>query len=147
MASQTPPQVDQQIAEFLLQAKRQLQRGDMEGASASLTSALEHDPAHPYALHYLGLLHQQQGRHDEALRLLRESYQGVRHDPVAGFNFATILLQQAHYGEAVEPLEHALSLRPGYDDAKLQLGVVAFKLGDLNQAAAAFRSEIGRAHV
>lgn len=144
MASQTPPQVDQQIAEFLLQAKRQLQRGDMEGASASLTSALEHDPAHPYALHYLGLLHHQQGRHDEALRLLRESYQGVRHDPVAGFNFATILLQQAHYGEAVEPLEHALSLRPGYDDAKLQLGVVAFKLGDLNQAAAAFRSVIDR---
>ncbi len=137
MASNTPPP---QIAQWLLQAKRQLQRGDMAGACASLKSVLDHAPAHPYALHYMGLLRQQQGQHDEAHRLLCEAYKGVRHDPVACFNFATVLLQQARYGEAVEPLQHALSLRPDYDDAKLQLGVISFKLGDLNQAAAAFRS-------
>jgi predicted O-linked N-acetylglucosamine transferase (SPINDLY family) len=142
MPSQTPPQVAREVAERLLIAKRQLQQGDMDGAWASLRSVLDFAPAHPYAMHYMGLLCHQRGRHGEALRLLRESYQGVRHDPVACFNFATILLEQARFGEAVEPLRHALSLRTDYDDAKLQLGVVSFKLGDLSQAAAAFHSVI-----
>lgn len=144
MASNTPPQTAQQtaqqIAEWLLQAKRQLQQGDMDGACASLKSVLGLAPAHPHALHTMGLLRQRQGQHDEAHRLLCEAYEGVRHDPVACFNFATVLLQQLRYGEAVEPLQHALSLRPDYGDAKLQLGVVFFKLGHLNQAAGAFRS-------
>jgi len=137
MASNTPPE---EIVQWLLQAKRQLQRGDPEGACASLEAILAHDAVHPYARHYLGMVRHQQGRPDEAYRLLRAAYPGVRHDPVACFNHATVLLQQARYGEAAEPLDRAVSLRPDYVDAKLQLGVVSFRLGELTKAAAAFRS-------
>ncbi|MDX1575114.1 MAG: tetratricopeptide repeat protein, partial [Kiloniellales bacterium] len=134
------PQVAPEIAEGLRHAKRQLQEGDTAAADASLTALLAREPGQPHALHLLGLLRNQQGEQDEALRLLREADPGVRHDPVACFNFATVLLQQARYREALEPLEHALALRPDYDDAALQLGVVSFRLGDLKRAAAAFRS-------
>jgi protein O-GlcNAc transferase len=137
MASNNPPD---EIAQGLLQAKRQLRHGDPDGAGASLEAVLEHHPAHPYAMHYLGMARHQQGRHDEAYRLLEAAYPGVRHDPVACFNHATVLLQQARFAEAVEPLERAVSLRPDYVDAKLQLGVVSFKLGELTKAAAAFRT-------
>jgi predicted O-linked N-acetylglucosamine transferase (SPINDLY family) len=142
MARPSPPKIAPQTAERLLHAKRQLQQGDMAGAAASLTSILAHEPGQPNALHYLGLLRHQQGAHEEALRLLREADPGVRHEPVACFNFATVLVQQARYHEALGPLEQALSLRPDYDDATLQLGVVSFKLGDLKRAAAAFRSVV-----
>jgi predicted O-linked N-acetylglucosamine transferase (SPINDLY family) len=142
MARQSPPKIAPQTAERLLHAKRQLQQGDIAGADASLTRILAHEPGQANALHYLGLLRHQQGAHEEALRLLREADPQVRHEPVACFNFATVLVQQARYQDALGPLEQALSLRPDYDDAVLQLGVVSFKLGDLKRAAAAFRSVV-----
>lgn len=141
MADQPPPD---EIAQRLAQARRRLRDGDLGGAAASLEQALAGAPANPQAVYLLGLVRHQQGRPDEAVGLLREAYPGVRHDPVACFNIATVLLQQARYAEAVEPLERAVSLRPGYDDAELQLGVVAFKSGDLAKAAAVFRALLER---
>lgn len=141
MAGDTP---SDEIARGLAEARRRLQEGDPDGAEARLTALLHRAPGHPYATYYLGLARHQQGRHDEACRLLRDAYDGVRHDPVACFNTATVLLQQARYGEAVAPLEQAVKLRPDYLDAELQLGVVAFKLGELSKAAALFRSVLER---
>jgi len=141
MADQHPPD---EIAQRLAQARRRLRDDDLGGAAASLEWVLAHAPANPQATYYLGLVRHQEGRPDEAVPLLRAAYPGVRHDPVACFNIATVLLQQARYGEAVEPLERAVSLRPGYDDAELQLGVVAFKSGDLAKAAAVFRALLER---
>jgi protein O-GlcNAc transferase len=141
MASDHPPD---QIAQGLVRARRQLQASDFDGAAASLNTVLDRAPAHPYATYYLGLVRHQQGEHEQAYRLLREAYRGVCHDPVACFNTATVLLQQARYGEAAEPLDRAVSLRPDYVDAKVQQGAVAFKLGELNKAAAAFRSVLER---
>ncbi|MDZ7645415.1 MAG: tetratricopeptide repeat protein [Woeseiaceae bacterium] len=53
-----------------------LQRaGRLEAADEIYTAILGREPAHPAALHYLGLVRFQQGRLDEAERLISESLQ------------------------------------------------------------------------
>ncbi len=141
MAARPP---SEEIARGLAEALRRLQAGDAAAAEARLAAVLTRAPGHPYATYYLGLVRHQQGRREEAYRLLRDAYDGVRHDPVACFNTATVLLQQGRAGEAVAPLEQAVALRPDYLDAELQLGVVAFKSGELSKAAAAFRAVLER---
>jgi protein O-GlcNAc transferase len=141
MTARTP---SDETARALAETRRRLQEGDFDGAEASLTALLDRTPGQPYGTYYLGLLRHQQGRHQEACRLLRDAYDGVRQDPIACFNTATVLLQQGRYAEAVAPLEQAVALRPDYLDAELQLGVVAFKLGELDKAAAAFRAVLER---
>ncbi len=49
------------------------QRGDIDAAERAYRHALEREPEHPLALHYLGVALHQRGRHVEALPLLERS--------------------------------------------------------------------------
>ncbi|MCZ6862607.1 MAG: tetratricopeptide repeat protein [Alphaproteobacteria bacterium] len=132
------------LVELLTAVRRQLSSGQLEVAEATLDQVLELAPGHPYGIHYLGLLRHLQNRPGEARRFLRQADQGVRHDAVACFNFATALQEHGLHGEALEPLRHALLLRPDYDDAEVLLGRVYFELGRLDEAVAAFQSVLDR---
>ena len=141
MTDKTEPE---KLRDLLSQARAHLAAGRLDAADSVLAAACDLAPSHPNAIHTLGLLRHQQQRSAEALGLLRQAEPALRTDPMACFNFATVLLQRGHYADAVELLRRALAARADFDDAQLQLGVAYSKLGQNEAAAEAFQGVLAR---
>ena len=69
-----PPQAISQFDEAL----RLHQNGQLAEAEAAYLEILATEPSHPGSLHLLGVIRQQQGRHEEALELVGRAIAGAR---------------------------------------------------------------------
>lgn len=103
---------------------------------------LDADPAHPDALHLLGLLAQQSGDAEEARRLIGRA---IEHRPEAGifhFNLGVVQQSSGLLEEAAASYRSAMIWAPGHVDAYNNLGVVLQGLGRQQEAASAYEDAL-----
>jgi tetratricopeptide (TPR) repeat protein len=113
--------------------------GDFAGAERGYGAALLRDPDHPVALLYLGVLHHDHGRYEEAIRLIRRSIEAHPGEPAAHNHLGIALLAAGDAAQAVRELEQALRIKPDYPDALNNLGNALKTLKRYDEAESAYR--------
>jgi predicted O-linked N-acetylglucosamine transferase (SPINDLY family) len=116
--------------------------GQLADAESLYRKALSIAPAHPSALHYLGLLGFQTGHLVPAEQLLAEAARIAPGDPAVLNNWGIVLAKLGRIPEAKQRFESAVALGPGYADALVNLANVLLDLGDYNGAEARYREAI-----
>ncbi|MDE2235875.1 MAG: sulfotransferase [Gammaproteobacteria bacterium] len=114
-------------------------QGKFSDAEQLLRQALQLNPRHAAAIHYLGLTSHQQGRHDDAETLLRKALELEPNNPVFLGNFAQFLVVTEHPLQAVPIYERWLTLEPKNALIWYQLGTVLQGLEGLDPAAECYR--------
>lgn len=128
-------EVEQRL-EAILQRHR---KGDVEYAYRGYQQVLAQYPEHPTALHYLGLVAQQVGRGDEALRLLRRSSELNPRDPRVFNHLGQIVYAQGRAEEAIGYFKQALAVDPRHADSLNNLANMLKSRGALREAADHYR--------
>ncbi|WP_322049292.1 tetratricopeptide repeat protein [Paraburkholderia sp. J67] len=117
--------------------------GRLDEAQALYRVLIEHDPAQPDALHYLGVARHQQGDHRGALGLMDRALQHAPGDAGCWSNRSLAARALGLHGEAAENLREALRLNPGFADAHNNLALTLCDLGDLAGAVRHCRAALG----
>jgi protein O-GlcNAc transferase len=97
-------------------------QGRLLEAEALYVALLTAEPQNFYALNRLGILKYQCGHLDEAHRLLRAAIARNPHSDRALLNYATVLLAQKRFEDALENCDRALALKPGDPDTLYNRG-------------------------
>jgi predicted TPR repeat methyltransferase len=119
------------------------QRADQLDVSESVyRRVLEVVPEQPDALHFLGVLLHQRGKHGEALELLERAI--ALQPERAGFhqNIGNVLFEMERLTEAARSYERCLELAPDDPAGYNNLGVVRRAQGQPDAAAEAYRKAI-----
>lgn len=122
-----------------LQTALGLQRvGQLREAEAIYRRVLQAAPDHPDALHLLGLMARQEGKHELAVELIGRA---ARLNPVAPvyFNLGNAYQSLGRLDEAAGSFRQALVLNPRYAAALNNLGIVLQQQGNLEGAIDSFR--------
>jgi tetratricopeptide (TPR) repeat protein len=130
------------IAALLERAVADHKAGQLEAAERGYRALLEAAPGQFDALHLLGVLAQQTGRHGEAVALIDRALAVNDLFPVAHFNRSVALQKDGQTEAAIRSLQRAIELKPDYADAHLNLGVAMRRIGRLGEAEKAFRHAI-----
>lgn len=132
---------------MLIDAVEHLREGRIDDAEPLLQSLLERDPQQPDALHFLGVLRHLQGRHDEAVDLIRRSLQVMPDNATAWNNLGNVLLGAGRIGEVADAYEHAVAHAESPGEAVLalnNLGTLRRRLDELERSEAAIRQALAR---
>ena len=86
------------------------------------------------ALHYLGVIHYQQGRYLEALDLIERAVKLMPSHSVSQSNLGNVYQSLNRYEEAIIAYTKSLELNPQFADAYFNLGVVFNSVGTLSRA-------------
>jgi len=113
--------------------------GRLGEAEALYRQILATQPTHTEALHHLGVIAQQVGRHDLAVEWIGKAIVLNPNNPFAHYNLAEACRTIGRPDEAVAALHRALQLKPDYPEAYLNLGVTLAKQGRLDEAMTAYR--------
>jgi tetratricopeptide (TPR) repeat protein len=108
--------------------------GRIAAARAIYERILAADPARADAVQQLGVIAQQEGRHDEAVRLIGEAVRLAPEDAVYRSNLGLALRSLGRHEEAIRELREAVRLDPAYAVAAKNLATLLAEAGD--QAAA-----------
>ena len=121
------------------QGLTQMHAGDIAAAQASLTRAVELDPAYPQAQFNLGVLRYGQGRHRDAIGRFKRALALNPGFVDAYLNLGSTYAALGEFEAALEPWEQLRRIQP--DNAPLihNIGLANARLGRLNEAIAAFR--------
>ncbi|GAA0779888.1 tetratricopeptide repeat protein [Roseibium denhamense] len=93
------------------------QRGDLQAALAAYKEVLSADPEHPDGLHFLGLLHFDAGKSDNAITLIRKSLENNPLNAAAHNNLGNILKLSDQPEEALGAYVRAVELQPRHEEA------------------------------
>lgn len=127
------------IQQLLQVAVRHHQAKDFQSAEAMYRQVLAAHPDHPGALHYLGLLSHQQGRHEAAWELMRRAI-ALRPASANHYcNASPLLLALGRVDEAIGVCRKALSLRPDYPEALNNLAGALYRRQQWPEAIACCR--------
>ncbi len=118
------------------------QRGELDRAEGGYRGALAVTPAHPLALHYLGVVLYQRGRLAEAMPLLERAAAAVPGEPEFQNNLGLALAAADRNGEAVAAYRRALVLKPDHAIASNNLGLALQASNRLPEAIAAYRQAL-----
>ena len=114
----------------------------MQEAERLYRGILRTEQDHFGALHHLGVVQAQQGRFDDAIRLIRRA---LRKNPrsAEGHNDLGVALEGAkRHADAIAPYEQAVLLRPDYAEAWYNLGNALHALGRYEEAALRFEKAV-----
>ena len=125
----------EQLFEAALDAHR---RGDLAEAGRLYRQVLGFVPGHIGALHMLGVVSAQQGRHGEAHDLLSRVLKQTPRDPLALNNFANVLVAQGRQAEALGVAEQALAVAPDYAEGWTTRGNALFGLGRMEESLSSY---------
>lgn len=116
--------------------------GELERAQGLYEGILAEQPDHADTLHMLGVLAHQQGRNDDAKRLIGDAI--AVNDRVDFFhnNLGEIMRVTGEPARAAECFRAAIALAPDNAQAHNNLGVVLFPLGEPEEALQEFESSI-----
>ena len=103
---------------------------------------LETAPDHPVALHFAGVLAQQQGRLDDAVALIERSLKLKPGQADWHSNLAIVQLSRGDAAQALAALGRAIDLDPAHANAHCNRGVALKALGRLADAESAYRTAI-----
>src|SRR5579871_2589545 len=103
-------------SEALAIAVRAHQAGDLDTAELLYGRILEIAPTQPDALHFLGMLNSQRGRHERAVELIRRSIAIEPSLASSHNNLGNVLAAQGLFEESAEAYAAALRLAPDWAD-------------------------------
>lgn len=126
------------VRQLLNEAVSHHQGGRLSQAEASYDKILTHDPAHPDALHLLGVIAYQRSQYDQALSLIAQAIQHRGTQPLYFYNQGLVHQKLNQLQEAEQSYRQALSLKSDYVEALGNLGNVLREKGELDAAAAVF---------
>lgn len=127
------------MAGFLLQQAVGAFRGArLAEAEPLLRAVLQLEAGNFDALHLLGLIAAERGRHEEAVGLIGRALAVSPQEPHALLNQASSLRRLRRHAEALARLDEALRLAPGLMEAHHNRGNVLRELGRHEEALAAF---------
>jgi predicted TPR repeat methyltransferase len=120
-----------------------LQQSDQWVAAGDIyRQILEVAPDYPDAVHYSGVLAHQEGRSDQAVRLIERSLE-LEPDRADWYsNLGIVLRDQLKLDEAIVACQHAIALDPIHANAHNNLGVLLRSQGRAVEAEAAYRAAI-----
>jgi predicted TPR repeat methyltransferase len=130
------------MGEALELAVRHHRADQLDVAESVYRRVLEVVPEQPDALHFLGVLLHQRGKHGEALELLKHA---IELQPErAGFhqNMGNVLFEMERLNEAARSYVRCLELAPGDPAGYNNLGVVRRAQGQPDEAAEAYHKAI-----
>lgn len=129
------------IEELLKQAMDLHQSGNVNDAEKIYQKVLKSKPNHADALHLLGVVHLQRGEYPEAIRLIHLAL-NEKPSPIYENNLAEAYRKNRQYPQAKLHLENALSAKPDYADALVNLGNLYWNLDDQDKAIEYYRKAI-----
>ncbi len=139
MKSPTPaagPENDpRQTLQVALQLHRQGRLAEAEQAYAAVLAKQPHDVD---ANHFLGALRLQQGRNDDAIRLIGAALKVNRKSPQALANYGLALERAGRIDEALAAYDKAIALKPDHAAAHNNRGLALLRLGRAAEALASF---------
>src|SRR3954471_18396411 len=118
-----------EIDAILQSAMRHRQAGQPAQAEALYRQILAQHPDHDGALHCLGILAAQAGRHDLAIECLRRAAEIQPANSTYQNNLGTALIAQDRRDEAAACYRRALELNAHLVDAKNNLGAILKEQG------------------
>jgi predicted O-linked N-acetylglucosamine transferase (SPINDLY family) len=130
------------IDEALALAEQHYQAGQLAEAEQVCRQILQTGPAHPRALHLLGLLAGQARRWDEAIASYQEALR-LRPDFAEVHNsLGRLLFEQGRPAEALPSFQEAVHLCPDFPEAHANLGDAFHLLGRWQEAEASYRTAL-----
>jgi protein O-GlcNAc transferase len=132
----------QQTSVELDKAVRYHQSGEFRKAEDIYRRILEIHPAHPDALHLLGLIAHQTGKHDAGIRLITKSIQIFPDNPVCYSNLSAAFIALGKTDDAISCLQKAIELKPDYAQAHYKLGMAFKAQGKSADAAECFQNAV-----
>lgn len=126
------------VAAALASALEKHRRGELALAESMYREVLAREPRHAQALGLLGTLALQTSRLDEAIALLERSVAIEKAvEPLC--NLGSAYLKARRFQDALRVLDEAIRLDPRSAFAHLNRGLAQERLGQLDEAAAAYR--------
>jgi predicted O-linked N-acetylglucosamine transferase (SPINDLY family) len=117
--------------------------GRLPEAESWCRRGLAAQPDHPDALHLLGVIVRQAGRHDVAVQLISQAIRRNGHNPFYFYNLGNALDALDRREEAAAAYRQAIAVKPDFAEALSNLGDTLTNLGKLDEAIAALRRAIG----
>jgi tetratricopeptide (TPR) repeat protein len=118
------------------------QAGRLPQAEACYRQILAVQPGHADALHLLGVVAYQVGRHDVAVELIGQAIKLNGQNPAYFSNLGVALKAHGKLDEVVAAYRQATRIKPNYAEAYSNLGYALWDLGRLDEAIAACRRAI-----
>jgi len=116
--------------------------GRLSQAESTYQQILQTDPNQPIALHLLGVIAHQVGKHDTAVEFIMKAL-AIKSDYVeAHSNLGLAFKDLGRLDEAVESFHKALAINPDYAEAHSNLGLVLQDLGKLDDAVVNFHKAL-----
>ncbi|MBA5688640.1 O-linked N-acetylglucosamine transferase, SPINDLY family protein [Rugamonas apoptosis] len=128
-----------------LQVQRALglhQQGQLDAAESLYTAILARHAKQTECLHYLGVIKYQQGRHQEAVDLIKKAINLDKNNPEAHSNLGLALHGNGRHQLALDSYARALALNPRHPDALNNRGNVHRDLNRLEQALSDYDSAL-----
>jgi predicted O-linked N-acetylglucosamine transferase (SPINDLY family) len=119
-------------------ASRHHQAGRLQESEQLCRQILAQQPEHLGAIHGLGVIAIEMGRHDIAADLIRRVIAQRPDFPEAHNNLGSALRGLGQLDEAIAACRQAILLRPGFAEAHYNLGVVLNDAGRRDEAITAF---------
>jgi tetratricopeptide (TPR) repeat protein len=131
---QTGPTPEATAADLFIDGLKLHQAGRLVEAAALYQRTLTTRPGHPDALHLLGVIAIQTGRHELSVQLIELAIQQDASNPLYYSNLGLSLQALNRLEEALENYDHALTVHPQYAEALFNRGVALQKLRRLDEA-------------
>lgn len=119
-----------------------LAAGQLAAAETACTEILDREPAHPAALHLLGLIRFKTGRTEEGVKLVQRAIHAAPDFAAAHQDLGSMLIVLKRTLEAVNALRTAVELNPGSVEAHVEFGNALHAQGDLPAAETAYREAL-----
>jgi tetratricopeptide (TPR) repeat protein len=129
-----PPQRDAKVDALLEQAMRQLRARQWRAATATLEQVLLRLPGYPPALQLLGVAAFEEGRADEAARLMEQAVAAAPDYVEAHYNLANVLFFQNRLADAEARYRRVIALDARHFGAWLNLGGTLARMGRVAEA-------------
>jgi tetratricopeptide (TPR) repeat protein len=112
---------------------------DFERAAKLAESALQAGIEHPMVLNLAALRFEQEGRYDDALRVLGRAVELAPRDLGARNAIGLVLARLERYPEALAAFDAVVALEPGFAGAHCARGTALEAMGRLKESEAAYR--------
>ena len=127
------------ISEALAIAIRHHQAGRLQAAEQIYRQILQVEPTQADAIHFLGMIASQVGKHEMAVEYMRRAIALKGNVAAFHYNLGNTFKNQGKLDEAVACYRRALELKPDDAEALDNLGTAYLDQGRLDEAAACYR--------
>jgi tetratricopeptide (TPR) repeat protein/glycosyltransferase involved in cell wall biosynthesis len=118
------------------------QAGRRSEAEMRYREVLRIEPSNPDALHLMGMLESEQGRHTGAIQWIQKAIQSNPCVPDFHTHLGSVFMAMGRFADAAGAFQKAVSLGSDSADAHYNLGVALHQLGQLDRAIASYQTAL-----